>query len=138
IEGRFTHVLVDEFQDTNRVQFELVRRLSGGRNLAVVGDDDQSIYSWRGADLTNIVAFEQHFPGCRVVKLEQNYRSTQLILDAANAVIARNRYRKQKRLFTEHGRGDPIVYNVSPDERREAADVVRAIRTLTEDDGREL
>jgi DNA helicase-2/ATP-dependent DNA helicase PcrA len=134
---RFDHVLVDEFQDTNRVQYRLVRHLSGrSHNLCVVGDDDQSIYRWRGADLHNILDFEHDHPGTKVVKLEQNYRSTQVILDAANAVIARNVQRKAKRLFTERLGGDTILYHTADDERREADFVVRAIRKLESDEGR--
>jgi DNA helicase-2/ATP-dependent DNA helicase PcrA len=134
---KFDHVLVDEFQDTNRVQYDLVARLaSKWNNLCVVGDDDQSIYRWRGADLRNILDFERDYPGAKVVKLEQNYRSTQVILDAANAVIARNLHRKQKRLFTEQAGGEPILYYTADDERREAEFIVRAIRKLEIDDGR--
>jgi DNA helicase-2/ATP-dependent DNA helicase PcrA len=134
---RFDHVLVDEFQDTNRVQYRLVGHLASRHgNLCVVGDDDQSIYRWRGADLRNILEFEHDHPGTHVVKLEQNYRSTQVILDAANAVIARNVARKQKRLFTEHEGGEVILYHTAEDERREADFVVRAIRRLESDEGR--
>jgi DNA helicase-2/ATP-dependent DNA helicase PcrA len=134
---KFEHVLVDEFQDTNQVQYRLVRHLSShSRNLCVVGDDDQSIYRWRGADLRNILDFERDHPGTHVIKLEQNYRSTQMILDAANAVIARNLWRKQKWLFTEQAGGEPILYHTAEDERREAEFVVRAIRRLEHDDGR--
>ncbi|HUS65862.1 MAG TPA: UvrD-helicase domain-containing protein, partial [Kofleriaceae bacterium] len=124
---KFDHVLVDEFQDTNQVQYRLVKHLSQKHhNLCVVGDDDQSIYRWRGADLRNILDFEKDHPGTEVVKLEQNYRSTQTILDAANAVIARNLWRKEKRLFTEQLGGEPILYHTAEDERREAEFVVRA------------
>jgi DNA helicase II / ATP-dependent DNA helicase PcrA len=134
---KFDHVLVDEFQDTNRVQYELVRHLaSNTHNLCVVGDDDQSIYRWRGADLRNILDFERDHPGAHVVKLEQNYRSTQVILDAANAVIARNLWRKQKRLFTQQVGGEVILYHTADDERREAEFVVRVIRRLCDDEGR--
>ena len=129
---RFDHVLVDEFQDTNRVQYDLVNHLTGrSRNLCVVGDDDQSIYSWRGADVRNILDFDRDHPGTHTVKLEQNYRSTQLILDAANAVIARNLERKQKRLFTEQGEGELILYHTAEDERAEAQFVVRVIAKLS-------
>ena len=103
---RWSYLLVDEYQDTNRVQYRLCRLLSAvHRNLAVVGDDDQSIYSWRGADLRNILDFEQDWPDAKVVKLEQNYRSTQTILDAAHAVVSRLADRKDKRLWTDRGAG---------------------------------
>jgi DNA helicase-2/ATP-dependent DNA helicase PcrA len=134
---RFSHVLVDEFQDTNLVQYELVRELSAGEgNLCVVGDDDQSIYRWRGAEVRNILDFEHDHSGARVVKLERNYRSTRTILEAANAVIARNHGRKAKHLFTEGERGEPILYHTAEDERREAEWVVRTIRRLEHDEGR--
>jgi DNA helicase-2/ATP-dependent DNA helicase PcrA len=134
---RFSHVLVDEFQDTNQVQYQLVREFAAGEgNLCVVGDDDQSIYRWRGAEVRNILDFERDHTDAYVVKLEQNYRSTRTILDAANAVIARNYGRKEKRLFTEEGDGDPILYHTADDERREAEWVVRAIRRLEHDEGR--
>jgi DNA helicase-2/ATP-dependent DNA helicase PcrA len=107
---RFRYVLVDEYQDTNRVQLELLRQLAGGhRNLMVVGDDDQSIYAWRGADVTNILAFEDHFAGAKVVKLEQNYRSRKPILDAANAVVQAMPAKKYlKALFTDRVGGEPL------------------------------
>jgi DNA helicase-2/ATP-dependent DNA helicase PcrA len=134
---KFDHVLVDEFQDTNRVQYDLVNHWSGRTgNLCVVGDDDQSIYSWRGADVRNILDFERDHAGAHVVKLEQNYRSTQMILDAANGVIARNLERKQKRLFTEKPGGEPIVYHTADDERGEAQFVVRTIQRLCLEDNR--
>ena len=134
---RFDHVLVDEFQDTNRVQYDLVNHLSARtKNLCVVGDDDQSIYSWRGADVRNILDFDRDHPGTYTVKLEQNYRSTQLILDAANAVIARNLERKQKHLFTEEGEGELLLYHTAEDERTEAQFVVRCIRKLALDEER--
>ncbi len=135
--GRFDHVLVDEFQDTNRVQYDFVQHLSSAtNNLCVVGDDDQSIYAWRGADVRNILDFERDHPDAHVVKLEQNYRSTQVILDAANAVIAKNWERKDKHLFTEQQGGEPILYFTADDERREAEFVVRTIRRLEQDEGR--
>ena len=133
----FQHVLVDEFQDTNRVQYRLVHHLASGHgNLCVVGDDDQSIYRWRGADLRNILDFERDHPDTHVVKLEQNYRSTKIILDAANGVIARNTLRKDKRLFTEHEGGEPVFYFTAEDERSEAQFVVATLRKLENEEGR--
>jgi DNA helicase-2/ATP-dependent DNA helicase PcrA len=118
---RFEHVLVDEFQDTNAAQYQLVKRLAGEhRNLSVVGDDDQAIYGWRGADPRHMLTFQRDFPGATVVKLEHNYRSTQLILDAANGVIAENAGRLGKTLFTTRPGGDPVVVLTSADERDEA------------------
>ena len=106
---RYRYIMVDEYQDTNRAQFYLVSLLAEKyRNLCVVGDDDQSIYKFRGADIGNILGFEKVFPDAKVIRLEQNYRSTQTILDAANAVIANNKSRKEKRLWTENGTGDKI------------------------------
>ena len=109
---RFRYIMVDEYQDTNTAQFELVRLLAGKyKNLCVVGDDDQSIYKFRGANIHNILNFEKYFPEAVVIKLEQNYRSTQNILDAANQVIANNRGRKEKRLFTLNGEGEKIAFH---------------------------
>ncbi len=126
---KFRFVLVDEYQDTNRPQYLLVRRLAEHhRNLCVVGDPDQSIYRWRGADLRNILDFERDFPETRIVRLEQNYRSTQVILDAASAVIGRNRNRKDKRLWTDRQGGERIRYLRAGDEIEEADYIVRAIR----------
>ena len=117
---RFRYIMVDEYQDTNRAQYAITMLLGAGhRNVMVVGDDDQSIYSWRGADLRNILEFESDFPEARVVKLEQNYRSVGNILNAANAVIANNRHRKEKRLFTASGDGDKISVYMASDERDE-------------------
>jgi DNA helicase-2/ATP-dependent DNA helicase PcrA len=128
---RFRHILVDEYQDTNRVQNELVLLLAADhRNVCVVGDQDQSIYAFRGADMRNIVEFEDAFPDTTVVLLEQNYRSTQTILDAANAVIANNVSRKPKELWTDHGAGDPIVRYHADDEVDEAGWVTREIARL--------
>ena len=125
---RYRWIQVDEYQDTNPVQYRLVRLLAGKRqNLCVVGDDDQSIYRWRGADIRNILDFEEDFPGVRVVKLEQNYRSTQNILAAAGAVVAKNRGRKGKTLWTENPPGERIVYRRLADEREEARYVCRQI-----------
>ena len=129
--GRFSHVLVDEFQDTNHAQFRLVRLLSEGhRNLCVVGDDDQSIYRWRGADRRNILDFRASFPDATLVKLEQNYRSTQRILRAANAVIARNVDREPKELWTDNPEGDAVLVVRTMDERDEARLVLRGVREL--------
>jgi DNA helicase-2/ATP-dependent DNA helicase PcrA len=131
---RFSHVLVDEFQDTNRVQYELVRQLAEAtRNLTVVGDDDQSIYAWRGAEPRNLLDFDRDFPDAMVVKLEQNYRSTQMILDAANGIIRKNRDRHEKSLWTEQGGGDLIEVYQSGDERGEAYFVAQAIRRLLDE-----
>lgn len=110
-QNRFQYIMVDEYQDTNTAQFELIRQLaSGNRNLCVVGDDDQSIYKFRGANIRNILDFEKYYPDAHVVKLEQNYRSTQNILDAANAVIHNNVGRKEKALWTEAGKGNRIHF----------------------------
>jgi len=125
---RFAFVLVDEYQDTNRAQFRFVELLAGGhRNLMVVGDDDQSIYRWRGADIRNILDFETAFPGARVVRLERNYRSTQRILDAANLVISQNTERKGKTLFTERAGGESVTLVESLDETDEARWIVQEI-----------
>ncbi len=119
--GRFRFLLVDEFQDTNPAQYRLLRHLAGEkRNVCVVGDDDQAIYRWRGADVENILGFDRDFPGTKVVKLEQNYRSTQRILRAANAVIARAGGREAKTLFTRNGEGPKVEVLPCEDERDEA------------------
>ncbi len=118
---RFHYVLVDEFQDTNQVQYRLIHLLASGHgNLCVVGDDDQSIYRWRGAEVGNILGFERDYPGCETIRLEQNYRSTKTILDAAGAVVAHNAGRKVKKLWTENQDGDPITLEVLPDDLEEA------------------
>jgi len=123
---RYRWILVDEYQDTNPVQYRLVQLLAGERrNLCVVGDDDQSIYGWRGADIRNILEFEKDFPGVKVVKLEQNYRSSKTILDGAWNVVEKNRGRKPKRLWTENPDGEPIVYRTLPNEWEEARLVCR-------------
>ena len=128
---KFRYVLVDEYQDTNRTQYELVRLLTAeSRNLCVVGDDDQSIYGWRGADIRNILDFEKDYPDAAVIKLEQNYRSTSNILDAANQVIANNEGRKDKTLWTERGEGEPIRVYCAQDERDEAAWIAQEIGNL--------
>ena len=132
---QFKYVLVDEYQDTNRPQYLLVRRLTEAhRNLCVVGDPDQSIYKWRGADLRNIMAFEEDFPETKVVRLERNYRSTQVILDAASALIRQNRNRKEKRLWTEREGGAQITYYRGGDELEEADFIADTARRATEED----
>ncbi len=134
---RFEHVLVDEFQDTNAVQYDLVHMLSEGHgNLCVVGDDDQSIYGWRGADIRNILDFEKDFPDATVVKLEQNYRSTQVILDAATAVIRHNVGRKPKTLWTDKAGGDKITLYTCEDERAEANFTLNKILQLRKQEDR--
>lgn len=131
IAGRFDYVLVDEFQDTNRVQLELVRRLCAPHgNVCVVGDDDQSIYSWRGADVTNILDFEKHFPGATSVTLDRNYRSTGNILKASHAVVSRLAGRRPKQLWTKAEDGELLSYLESDDEREEARAVAKAVREL--------
>lgn len=118
---KFRHILVDEYQDTNTIQHLLIRDLLGpDASLCVVGDDDQSIYRWRGAEPANILSFERDFPVAKVTKLEQNYRSTQLIVQGANAVVCRNRWRKEKRLWTANEPGNPLTLFVAEDEEEEA------------------
>lgn len=129
---KFSYIMVDEYQDTNMAQYMLVRTLAGDKkNVCVVGDDDQSIYGWRGADLRNILEFEKDYGGCPVIKLEQNYRSTGNILDAANQVIAHNTGRKEKALWTDADAGDRIKLYHALDERDEAAWVCDVIQSLT-------
>ena len=130
-QNKFAHILIDEYQDTNLVQYHLVKILvNEKRNLCVVGDDWQSIYSWRGADYTNILHFERDFPGAKVVKLEQNYRSTGCILKASQKIINQNRTRTEKTLFTDSGDGEPVEIESLPDETAEAQFVARKIITL--------
>ena len=132
---KFRFVMVDEYQDTNRPQYLLVRRLTeASRNLCVVGDPDQSIYKWRGADLRNILDFEQDFPEARIVRLERNYRSTKIILAAATAVISHNQNRKDKRLWTDREGGARILYFRGGDELEEADFIMRAIRRALDED----
>ena len=127
-QDRFRYIMVDEYHDTNTAQFELIRLLAlKYQNLCVVGDDDQSIYKFRGANIYNILNFEHHFPDATVIKLEQNYRSTQNILDAANAVIANNQGRKEKRLWTDNGAGDKITFEQLDTAAEEADFVARDI-----------
>ncbi len=123
---RFRYILVDEYQDTNDIQFQLVHQLADRyRNICVVGDDDQSIYAFRGANLENILSFEKNYPGARVIKLEQNYRSTQRILDTANAVISNNTGRKEKRLWTAKQGGEPVRFREYESAKDEAEAVIR-------------
>jgi DNA helicase-2/ATP-dependent DNA helicase PcrA len=129
----FRVIMVDEYQDTNPVQYRWLQLLAGDRrNLTVVGDPDQAIYGFRGADITNILSFEEQFPDAKVVKLEQNYRSTQTILDAANAVISHNRGRKEKELWTALGEGDPIHIRELDDEHAEARFVAGEVGRLVD------
>jgi DNA helicase-2/ATP-dependent DNA helicase PcrA len=126
---QFKYVMVDEYQDTNSAQYKLIKLLSGPhKNIAVVGDDWQSIYSWRGADFRNILNFEKDFPGCTIIKLEQNYRSTKNILDAAHSVISHNSLRSDKKLWTAGAPGTPIQIMPVGNERREAETILRRIR----------
>jgi DNA helicase-2/ATP-dependent DNA helicase PcrA len=136
-QGRFRYILVDEYQDTNRAQYVLLRLLAAKhRNICAVGDDDQSIYGWRGADLRNILEFEQDFPEARVVRLEQNYRSTKTILRAASAVVSRNRGRKEKTLWTENEAGEELTIHEAEDERDEAWQVTNAVRKHLQSGGK--
>ena len=127
-QNRYKYIMVDEYQDTNHVQFRLVSLLSQSHgNLCVVGDDDQSIYKFRGANIENILGFEAQFKGAKVIRLEQNYRSTQTILDAANSVIAHNNGRKEKSLWTSAGKGDKVYWYKAVDESDEAKFVADTI-----------
>jgi DNA helicase II / ATP-dependent DNA helicase PcrA len=128
-QARFEHLLVDEFQDTNAIQYRWLRLLAGTRTVPfIVGDDDQSIYRWRGARVENLQHFQRDFPGTRIVRLEQNYRSTATILNAANAVIANNSARLGKNLWTDGSAGEPIRLYAAFNERDEAEFVVNRIR----------
>lgn len=131
---KFEHILIDEYQDTNVVQYNIVKLLVGAeKNICVVGDDWQSIYSWRGADFTNILNFERDFPGAKVIKLEQNYRSTGNILEASQKIINENKTRTDKTLFTEAGKGAPVEIESLHDETDEAEYVARKIRLMMRD-----
>jgi DNA helicase-2/ATP-dependent DNA helicase PcrA len=128
---RYRYLLVDEYQDTNRPQYELMKLLAGeAKNVCAVGDEDQSIYSWRGADIRNILEFEKDFPNARIVRLEQNYRSTQIILEAAGAVVANNLRRKGKKLWTDRQGGSLIGYYEAPDGENEALFIADRIQTF--------
>ena len=130
-QDRYDHILVDEYQDTNRAQYVLLRYLAGAKqNLCVVGDDDQSVFSWRGADVRNILDFERDYPNATVVKLEQNYRSTQRILDAAHSVVRNNAARKEKKLWTERTGGEAVTVVQAHDEHHEAETIAREIERL--------
>lgn len=133
-QDKFKYVLVDEYQDTNRAQFELIRLLSHlHRNICVVGDEDQSIYSWRGADIRNILDFEKIFPEAKLIKLEQNYRSSRRIIDAASEVIANNLARKGKKMWTDNDEGDEIIIVECRDDKAEAEFVATRIRKLVQE-----
>lgn len=135
-QNKYRYLLVDEYQDTNHAQFELLRLLSAGhQNLCVVGDDDQSIYRFRGATIENILGFESQFPSCKVIRLEQNYRSTQTILDAANGVISNNEGRKEKHLWTDSGKGAPIICYRAANEADESDFIVKQIEADLEQGG---
>lgn len=131
LQKRWQHIIIDEYQDTNRAQYEIAKLLTGeGNNICAVGDIDQNIYSWRGADITHLLSFEKTFPGTKVVLLEENYRSTQTILTAANAVIAKNTRRFDKKLITGNPTGEAITLFAGTSDRDEAAFVARSIREL--------
>jgi len=131
--AQFRYVLIDEYQDTNAAQYKLVKMLVGeGNNIAVVGDDWQSIYSWRGADFRNILKFEQDYPNTTVIKLEQNYRSTKSILDAAHSVITKNKLRSDKKLWTDLGDGLPVQVLQAANQSAEAEMIIRRVKTMTD------
>ncbi len=133
---RYRYVLVDEYQDTNRPQYELMKLLAGEhKNVCAVGDEDQSIYSWRGADIRNILEFEQDFPSAQIIRLEQNYRSTQVILEAAGAVVANNLRRKGKKLWTDRQGGSLIGYYEAPDGENEALFIADRIQKFLREQG---
>ena len=135
---RYRYLLVDEYQDTNRPQYELMKLLAGeAKNVCAVGDEDQSIYSWRGADIRNILEFEKDFPNAKIVRLEQNYRSTQVILEAAGAVVANNLRRKGKKLWTDRQGGSLIGYYEAPDGENEALFIADRIQKFLRESGNE-
>ncbi|MCB0407895.1 MAG: UvrD-helicase domain-containing protein, partial [Bdellovibrionales bacterium] len=135
-QNQFQFILIDEYQDTNHIQYLLVKQLAQKhRNLCVVGDEDQSIYSWRGADITNILSFENDFPECLTVKLEENYRSSQNIVEAASAVIKNNTQRKEKTLFTSNNQGEKIISREENNEYDEARYIVSNIESLIVKEG---
>jgi len=136
LQRRWRYLLVDEYQDTNRPQYELMKLLAGeAKNVCAVGDEDQSIYSWRGADIRNILEFEQDFPNARIVRLEQNYRSTQIILEAAGAVVANNAKRKGKKLWTDRQGGSLVGYYEAPDGENEALFIADRIQKFQREAG---
>ena len=130
-QNRFRYLHIDEYQDTNKVQYEIARALAGGRpNICAVGDIDQNIYSWRGADIGNIMQFERHFPGAKIILLEENYRSTQTIVSTSNTVIEKNKNRIPKTVFTSNAEGEPIALYVAYNETEEAHFIATTARTL--------
>ena len=134
-QNKFRYIMVDEYQDTNMLQYKLVQMLAAkSRNICVVGDDDQCIYQWRGADIRNILEFEKDFPGAKVIKLEQNYRSTSNIIEAAHSVIRRNQGRKDKHMWTDAEKGEKITYYRASDDREEARYTGAMIRKLMRED----
>ena len=136
LQERFKYILIDEYQDTNHAQYMIAHALAQkSRNICVVGDPDQSIYAWRGADLRNILDFEEDYPDAKVVRLEQNYRSTQNILHVASELIARNRLRKDKRLWTENAAGEKTQLFICQDDRDEARLIVEQLRKLHDEHG---
>ncbi len=133
LKERFSHVMIDEYQDTNRIQYLIAKKISEDhRNLCAVGDDDQSIYSWRGADIRNILDFERDFPEAKIIKLEENFRSTSIILDVAWNVIKNNELRREKRLYTKKRSGEAVKLYVAESEKDEALFVVNEIEKLTD------
>src|SRR5256885_5366687 len=133
LQDRFQYVMIDEYQDTNHAQYVIAHALAlRHRNMCVVGDPDQSIYAWRRADIQNILDFEKDYPDARVVRLERNYRSTKTILQIASQLIARNRLRKDKKLWTENAQGNRAKLYICQDERDEARVVAEQLRQLNE------